>query len=424
MKRLGSWAWNLLGSYQLAILLLLLTFVLTFLGTFAQQWMGLYESQKNYFESWIAWHPIERFGLAFEAPMPGGMAVMGLLSVNLVVGGLIRIRKSWRTAGILVSHVGIALLMLSGLVSHVSKTEGFVALLPGEEAHEFRSHYEYEVVIRRVGDGASDRELLIPPADLDVLEVGLDGRPAPLNWFSSIGPWFDTGVFGRRERQTFTSEDLPFQLELAHFVSNGRLMTAGPQSAAPLPVIDGITVMPVAKDLTAERNQPAVYAEATDASGAVLGRTILTPLTLRPWAFEVEGEVYAVHLRAERTAMPFVLRLDEFFMDERPRTDMPATYRSDVIVLRDDGREQRVRIEMNEPLREDGFVAYQASYGQKMTPSGPQYFSQFATVINPSDQWPKYACYVIGFGLVWAFGARLSTFLAKRARARREALES
>ncbi|MHC4893271.1 MAG: hypothetical protein ACYTFV_07870 [Planctomycetota bacterium] len=80
MKRLGSWAWNLLGSYQLAILLLLLTFVLTFLGTFAQQWMGLYESQKNYFESWIAWHPIERFGLAFEAPMPGGMAVMGLLA--------------------------------------------------------------------------------------------------------------------------------------------------------------------------------------------------------------------------------------------------------------------------------------------------------------------------------------------------------
>jgi hypothetical protein len=39
-------------------------------------------------------------------------------------------------------------------------------------------------------------------------------------------------------------------------------------------------------------------------------------------------------------------------------------------------------------------------------------------VRNPSDQWPKYAAYVIGFGLLLAFGQRLFDYLGSEKRRR------
>ena len=43
-------------------------------------------------------------------------------------------------------------------------------------------------------------------------------------------------------------------------------------------------------------------------------------------------------------------------------------------------------------------------------------YSVFAVVRNPADQWPKYACYVIGIGLVLHFGMKLAAYLRSRAR--------
>ena len=408
------------GSYGLAVFVLAAMLVVTLLGTLAQKRIGLYEAKLNYFDSLIAWEPVDLFGWRTSLPLPGGALLMALLSVNLLIGGLIRIRKSWRTAGVIVAHIGIALLMAAGLVAMLAGREGYVALFPGETASEFRSHYEYEVAIRSADALDGGQELVIPDADLRVLEVGLDGRPAPSSLLAPLWRYLETGTFERREAQVFQSPELPFALELSHFVPNGGVAPLNAASASPLPVVDGLTVVPRPKAVQAEENLPAVYARALAPDGELLGETILAETATRPWAVAVGDAVWAVSLRPKRFAMPFEVRLEEFFKDEHPRTDMAAVYRSDVTALRGDGREERVRIEMNQPLRDDGFVMFQASFTEFPGEEGPRYRSQFAVVRNPADKWPEYACWVIGAGLVFAFGARLWGFLRKQQRARAE----
>ncbi|MEO0651864.1 MAG: cytochrome c biogenesis protein ResB, partial [Planctomycetota bacterium] len=309
-------------------------------------------------------------------------------------------------------------LMVAGLVAMVSGREGYVALFPGQVASEFRSHFEYEVAIRSADAIEGGEELLIPHADLKVLEVGLDGAPADSTLAGSVWRYLRTGVWSRRESQRFESAELPFSLELSRFVPNGGIAPLNAASATSLPVVDGLTVLPRPKQTEAELNTPAVYARALAPDGSLVGETILAETAIRPWAVAVGDSVYAVSLRPRRFAMPFTVRLEEFFKDEHPRTDMASVYRSDVTAMRGDGREERVRIEMNQPLRENGFVMFQASFTEFPGEDGPRYRSQFAVVRNPADKWPEIACWVIGSGLVLAFGMRLIAFLGKQQRAR------
>ena len=74
---------DLLGSMQVSVVLMLYLGVLTFAGTVAQIDLSAYDVQKVYFESWTAplWGPI--YG-------PGGLPVMAALGINLLVGGVLR----------------------------------------------------------------------------------------------------------------------------------------------------------------------------------------------------------------------------------------------------------------------------------------------------------------------------------------------
>ena len=54
LVRVGAWLVGVLGSYTLAVTLLLLLLVLTAVGTFAQAHMSLYDVQRRYFDSLVA----------------------------------------------------------------------------------------------------------------------------------------------------------------------------------------------------------------------------------------------------------------------------------------------------------------------------------------------------------------------------------
>ena len=73
---------------------------------------------------------------------------------------------------------------------------------------------------------------------------------------------------------------------------------------------------------------------------------------------------------------------------------------------------------MNEPLRTDGLVLFQANWGPQNAPPGTPLFSGFAVVRNPSDYWPLYACIVIGLGLLGVFLPRLFQFAGRQQRQR------
>ena len=380
---------DFLGSFGLAVAVLAGMLLLTFLGTVEQQHTGLYEVQKNYFESAIAWHPT-KFG---AMPLPGGVLLMSLLAINLLVGGLVRIRKSKRTAGIIICHVGIALLMAAGLVKLTNSDDGFLALIEGEASDDFVSFFEWEVAIYDTESVEQVDELLIPDADLRALAGGRSRR--------------------------FSHPDLGFDLELSNFVPNGRPLPVGPQWTPQYPVVDGYAAFSLPKEHEAEANIPVMYARA------VVGNQVATTGILygdeaSPLILGNGDELVALSLRKKRIQMPFTVRLEDFHMEEHPRTRIASVYRSDITKVTDGG-EDKIRIEMNRPLRDSGLVLFQSSYGQRMTDDGLVPFSQFSVVRNPSDHWPLYACIVIGVGLLFAFTQRLTAFLKKQNAARRAA---
>lgn len=74
---------------------------------------------------------------------------------------------------------------------------------------------------------------------------------------------------------------------------------------------------------------------------------------------------------------------------------------------------------MNEPLRKDGLVFYQTSFGED--PKNPMgFYSMFEVANNPSDQWPKWACYVIALGLLGHFLRKLWLYLRDEDRRRQQ----
>lgn len=385
-------AYRFLGSFGLAVALLLILFLLTWFGTLEQVDRGLYEVQKRYFESWFVLHDLGPVTIV----LPGGMKVMILLALNLLVGGMLRIRWTRRNAGVLIAHFGMAFLMVAGAVKQWNSEDGLMKLRPDQQERAFESGSRYEVVIWDATDAAK-------------------GGLAPVGSVTEyrIDPDDVRGLTGGRT-QTFRSDVLPFQVVLERYVANSRVVPAAGIGVPEHPVVDSWTVRPVQAAKVDDPLIPAVHATVLTPDG---GRKqgILWGMERVPWTFELGDRTWAITLRRELYDLPFELRLDEFRKEFHPGLSMARAFESDVVRIKDGQPDRMVLVEMNRPLREDGYVVYQAQYGTD--PDGVDY-TVLQIVRNPSDQWPKYACYVIGFGLLLAFGQRLVQYLGQERRRR------
>lgn len=376
-------ALRILGSFGLACVLLIDLFLLTLFGTLYQVEAGLFEAQKVYFESWVV---VQR------APLPhvllGGLACMGLLAVNLFVGGFVRIQKSKRTAGILVVHAGIALLLASGFVKLYHSEDGHLTLLEGESSDEFQSYFLWEVAVWDASQKGPVEEHLIPHDQIVDL---VDGKA-----------------------RTFTSAALPFDIELSGFLRNCQPMPKGPNWQADSPVVDGYALLRSEDEVEAEKNIAGLTLRLRERASGRTQEDLLWGLEKHPWGpsnypatFESGGKTWAASLRHTRYPMPFTIRLEDFRKEDHPGMALARSFESDVVKL-EGGSEQKVLIQMNEPLRTGGLVLFQSGFNQG--PSGRE-ISTFSVVRNPSDYWPLYACIVIGVGLLIAFVPKLLKFV-------------
>lgn len=376
-RRNSHWLLDLLSSYGLAGGLLFLLTLVTLLGTLNQVEESLFESQKKYFESlWI----IDRVGF-LPVFLPGGALLLGVLFVNLVLGTILKIRRSWRSLGLYTAHAGILLLIVSAFVTQHFAWEGNLSLYPGMESNEALSYHSWQLEVIPLDESGQAREALVIPQE-HLHGISKDGR-------------------------SFTSPELPFQVLVERFYRN---CVPVPESAPVAKqggrIIDGFTLVEQSPAKENEANTAGLYARFLPVSGneppqeailfGHLGGNFAEHV---PHTFRMGGRQFAVQLVRERLTIPFTVKLDEFLFQKYGGSQTAMNYQSNITKI-EDGTSEKIEIKMNEPLRHRGYTFFQASYGPSNARPGEPLYTQLAVVKNPSDHWPLASLLVVFAGLL------------------------
>jgi hypothetical protein len=394
----------LLSSFGFAAVILVFLTLLTWLGTLEQVEKGLFETQKKYFESVFLIHQAGPWDFRLwpwsddasawfhhvvgpiPVPLPGVYLLLTLLLTNLVCGGIVRMRKDKARLGILVAHLGIVLMLAAGFVKYRFSVDGNMMLWPMQQKDEFESYYDWDVSIREAVKEGKTTEYLIP--------------------HTQIAPDLENGV----GHVTFQHDLLPFDFAATKWFKHCVVVPKGPMFEGDGKVVGGYVVLKQELQKEAEQNIPGLYATLTDKATGQQTEALF-------WGDEREGLTYSsggkqwlIHLQRKRWKLPFAIKLDKFTFEMHPRTERPAVFLSDVTKI-EDRDEQKLKITMNEPLRQEGYTLFQASYGPPNAPASVEHYSVFAVVRNPSDQWPKWSCYIIAVGLLYHFGMKLTRYV-------------
>lgn len=379
--------------------MLTLLLIITILGTLEQVEHGLFDSQHKYFESQVitsidlacclrAMHIPYAGAWSLPILMPGGYLLMLILSINLICGGLVRIRKTKRTIGVIMSHGSIIFMLFAGLVSLYYKKDGAVALSEGQSTDEFQSFHDSVIEIEKLepvsGDGK--RKAMVIPDDqfLDLVEG---------------------------KARNFTNKDLPFDLVVMNYEANA-MPKRHDGSETKRMIVDGYYIQPAKEELDQERNADAAYVKIIPKKGGETQQGIVWRFAGAPYSFKIGDEVYGVSLSRRTWKLPFTVRLDLFERELHPGTERARKFTSHVTKFIA-GREEKKIITMNEPLRGDGFALFQNAFDMSDRGGSVVKSSTLQVVQNPSDYWPLYALLVTMAGLLTHMLMQLTRFLSR-----------
>jgi hypothetical protein len=178
-------------------------------------------------------------------------------------------------------------------------------------------------------------------------------------------------------------------------------------------VVDGYWIQPLPPEKQAEANNAACLARV--GFDQLSEPFLLAESANHPFTVQARCDNYMITMRKRLWPLPFTVRLDDFRAEFHPGTMKPASFESDITRI-EDGREAKVRIRMNEPMRYEGLTFFQASWGPQGAAPGTPLFSVFEVVRNPADKWPEYSLYIVTAGLAVHFILKLIQFVAATTR--------
>ena len=387
-RGIWSWAFRIMAGFEVAIICLLMLFAATFFGTLEQTQVGLYLTLQKYFDMEALFVIPELHGKIIPLPIPGTFWVSAVLVVNMTLGGLIRARKGWKTAGVLIAHFSMIFLLVAGGVSQISKKEGVMHVYQGDRSDYARSYTEPTIEIYPNDDeGQREKPFVVNTKQL-----------------SNLKP---------EQTLTVRLPDLDFDLQVTGFLRSSDLLQIARAKAQHEgeKVVDGFFLKEKKRAQQEETNLTGCYLTVLDKSGNAMQEMVLhyngmlfpTPVTAM-----VNGKRYEFSLTRWIWPMPFEIELDKTLGEYWPGTRDPSWFQSDITKVDGDSRRE-YSIVMNKPMRHEGVTLYQASWAPPAPGGRPS--SGFAIVQNPSDQWPKWSLYIASFGLMLHFGMKLTRFL-------------
>ena len=390
----GKLLFKFFTSFKLATIVLVLMTIVTLFGTLAQVEDGLHSAKVQYFHSWII---ADSMG-GLPILLPGGLLLMLILFVNMTLGALIKVKKRWKGAGLLISHFGMLMLLAGGFVTWAFSTDGYMAMYPGMSSNRIESYRNWQLeVMPLTEDGKGEKAWILPSDELQSIKSN--------------------------ESRSYESPELPFTIVVNGFTKNATPIPVSAPIAANAPgkEIDGFKLSPQKPSKEAEQNLPGAYVEFRPEGGGDPVEAILWAGSFRfdprenpmPFTFEVDGKKYGALLAKKSWTVPFEVQLDEFIFERHPGIATARNYESRVTRFEEGQPEKALEIKMNEPMRYMGYTFFQESFGPSGSQPGDEMFSQFAVANNPADQWPLYALIVTGVGLGVHFTIMLISFTTR-----------
>lgn len=333
--RFKKWLDPLISPHLLFYVLPYMMMLLT-AGTVAQKYVGLFTATHLFFSSFILW--------AGPIPLPGGAAALAVLFVNLA--GYFVVKSQWTptTIGSSLTHLGVIVLLLGGLITLVNKQEGFIILRHGQQADAFYDYHTRYFTVEKNG-------AVVARVTFDALKQG----------------------------DLLKADGLSLLIEKTY--TNSLIDKDG-------------KLQPIEARKEEETNQAGLTFSLT-ADGKIRRFMTTEFLAQQPRLKTAEG-VYGFTLKRSAHQLPFRLRLNELNQDVYPGTDTAKSYETRFTVL-EENHEWPAHVLMNEPLRYKGYTFYQASV--LTLPNGEQ-ASVLNTVQDVGWLFPYAATGLISVGLL------------------------
>jgi hypothetical protein len=321
------------------------------IGTIAQKYIGLYDSTQMFFSSPFFW-------VGF-VPLPGVPILVGLIFVNLAFKLIFKSPWVYRHSGIIMTHIGAALLLIGGLFTMLLSTEGYIDLAPGEQKTYVSDYHT--------------RNLVILNEDNQIVDV-----------FSHNALSVD---------DTITFANLPVTLNVLETCRNCKIEKRRFAQEHHYGMAQHMQLSPDKPAHDDEENMAGLTFAITGSEHDGVYTTIEN-VPKYPEII-IDGQMYRFAVRKAQRSLPFTIELLEFKREMHPGTNLAKSYESRVRIIDGEAKWESL-ISMNEPLRYKGYTFYQSSFLQ--TPQGD--ISVLAAVWNVGRSFPYISGILMCLGLI------------------------
>lgn len=346
--------------------------ILVFIGTIEQKDIGLFAAQNKYFSSLVIW--------VYSIPLPGGLLTMTILCVNLISFFLKPNIWKKNKIGVLTVHSGAIILLVGAGITNMFSEEGNMVIIENNTSNYMHSFYHKEFTI-----------------------MSLDEYPDSIEVIN-----FNEKILKPGEILSYPS--LPFKIEVIKYYINSKIDNRTTEQFNPLRG-GAIKFELREKKIEKEMNQniSGIFYKLISDDENVNGYYIYQLEQRNPQIITINNQSYALLIRPQRTYLPFEIELVDFNKIMHPGTTIPKSFSSEVYLI-ENQNSRRILIEMNAPLRHNGYTLYQASYAEL---NNGQEATVLAVVKNYGRLFPYISSIIMCIGVLLQMIIRIPQLLKK-----------